>query len=68
MSETCPNKCTLEYPVLVEIQGVYDGALFFHCEVCKLSWHRWPEGHYLHEKAKRFIFAWNLRNGHIKGE
>lgn len=37
----------------VEIQGLYDGALFLQCEVCGAWRHRFPAGHYLRERAER---------------
>ena len=39
----------------VEIPGVYDGVLFWQCPDCGGRWHRFPESHYLHERATRFI-------------
>lgn len=39
--------------ILVEISGVYDGGLFYCCPDCGDYFHRWPEGHSLHEVAER---------------
>lgn len=41
--------------IMVEIRGVYDGGLFYQCPDCGGRWHRWPEGHYLRERAERYI-------------
>ena len=41
--------------VLVEIQGVYDGALFYSCPHCRYAWHRFEEGHDLHKRAQPYI-------------
>ena len=53
----CP-RCGVELQVgesrrsiLVEIQGVYDGGLYFKCPDCGVCWHRWPEGHPLYVRA-----------------
>lgn len=61
--EKCPNGCTLRTPIAVTIQGVYDGGLFWHCDVCELSWHRWGTG-YMRAKAQPYIDAWNRKRGH----
>lgn len=39
----------------VEIQGVYDGVLFWQCPDCEGRWHRFSETHYLYERAVRYI-------------
>lgn len=28
----------------VEIRGVYDGVLFWHCNACGGNWQRWTDG------------------------
>ena len=47
--------CRTPRPVLVEIQGVYDGGLFYECATCQTRWHRFPEGHWLHARAARYV-------------
>jgi Zn-finger nucleic acid-binding protein len=39
----------------VEIQGVYDGMLFYQCPDCDGRWHRFPEGDPLHERARKYV-------------
>lgn len=39
----------------VVIPGAYDGILFWICPDCDGRWHRFPETHYLHERAARYI-------------
>lgn len=41
--------------VAVEILGVFDGALFLECPLCQHKEHRFPEGHWLREKAKPYV-------------
>lgn len=41
--------------ITVEIRGVYDGGLYHRCPDCGGAWHRWPEGHYLREKAEQYV-------------
>jgi hypothetical protein len=49
--------CEAPAVVGVEIQGVYDGVLFWRCTACGTASHRWPAGHYLRERAARFVEA-----------
>jgi hypothetical protein len=37
----------------VEVRGVYDGVLLWQCPDCGGRWHRWPEGHYLRDRAEK---------------
>lgn len=39
----------------IQIQGVYDGSLFWMCPDCEGTWHRWPGGTYQHERAIPYI-------------
>lgn len=39
----------------IEVQGVYDGVLFWKCPFCAHEWHRWPEGHPLRQKAANYV-------------
>lgn len=39
----------------VEIQGVYDGALFWMCPRCEHKRHRWPENDFRHARAERYM-------------
>jgi hypothetical protein len=41
--------------ISVEIQGAYDGGLYYLCPDCGFAWHRWPVGHVLHERAKWYV-------------
>ena len=41
--------------VMIEVRGVYDGALYYKCTKCGYRYHRFPEGHYLHERAKPYV-------------
>lgn len=66
MEENCPNGHTGS-AVMVEIQGVYDGGLFWHCDECEISWHRWADEH-MRSRAQPFIDKWNERFGHGKQE
>jgi hypothetical protein len=50
--------CANHQPVMVEIQGVYDGGLFHMCRCCDAMWHRWPPGDRLHTKAAEVMASW----------
>lgn len=39
----------------VEIRGVYDGVLIWHCPDCAHQWHRWPEGHPYRQRAEPYV-------------
>jgi hypothetical protein len=39
---TAPHTCA-DHQIGVNIQGVYDGVLFWHCAVCGTDWHRFTE-------------------------
>ena len=39
----------------IEVQGVYDGVLYWMCPVCNHRWHRFPEGHPLRARAEQFV-------------
>jgi hypothetical protein len=39
----------------VEVQGAYDGVLYWQCPDCGGRWHRWAEGTRLHEVAKQYV-------------
>ena len=52
---SAPCQCQPPRPVLVEVMGVYDGAIYFECKTCGVRWHRFPEGHWLWKKAKPFV-------------
>lgn len=41
--------------ILVEVRGVYDGGLFYHCPDCGGDYHRWPEGSRLRAVAERHM-------------
>lgn len=54
MTETV-SCCQTPRPILVEIRGVYDGALFYECRTCAYRWHRFPEGHWLRATADPYV-------------
>ena len=39
----------------VEIQGVYDGTLYFMCPDCGGRWHRFDEDHFLRQRAAPYV-------------
>lgn len=41
--------------ILVEVQGVYDGGLFYRCPDCQGQWHRWPKMHPLRTIAEGYM-------------
>lgn len=41
--------------IMVEVRGVYDGGLYFICPDCGHRYHRWPEGHWLRERARVYV-------------
>jgi hypothetical protein len=43
------------HAILMEIQGVYDGGLFYQCPKCEGRWHRWPEGSRLRARAEYYV-------------
>jgi uncharacterized protein with PIN domain len=65
MSSFCPHcRTNLSYTsegreyskvIGVEVQGVYDGTLFWMCPKCNGKWHRWPEGHPYRTKAAIYV-------------
>lgn len=44
----------------VEVQGIYDGILYWQCPDCGGRWHRFPEGDPLRERAERYVAASTL--------
>lgn len=44
-----------ERTIGVEVQGVYDGMLFYQCPDCGGRWHRWPVGTRQHAAAIRYV-------------
>lgn len=53
-SLTCPKCGCPEYGG-VEVQGVYDGVLFWECFACGWQFHRWPTGDDYYNRAYRII-------------
>lgn len=51
----CPDCTETKNIVLVEVQGIYDGALYFQCQHCPTAWHRFPKGDYIREKAEAWL-------------
>lgn len=39
----------------VEIQGVYDGVLYWQCPACGGMWNRWPKDHPRYVVAERYM-------------
>lgn len=39
----------------VEVQGVYDGVLYWLCPFCDHRWNRWPEDHSRHAVAAEYM-------------
>ena len=54
--------CCGQLMFLVEVQGVYDGALFRECAVCGARRHRFPVGHPLHVAAAPYVDEEHNRN------
>ena len=50
-----PCACPEIRIVGVEVQGVYDGALYWTCRDCGARWHRWGEGHPLRATAEPYV-------------
>ena len=53
--------------ISVEVQGVYDGGLFYQCPDCRGTWHRWPEGDRLRAKAQHIMDEWERRRRKAAG-
>ena len=51
---TCPA-CGSTRVIGCEVRGVYDGVLYWLCGDCEHKWNRWPEGHYLHQRAEKHM-------------
>jgi hypothetical protein len=43
-----------------EVQGVYDGMLFYRCPDCGYAWHRWIDP-YMRGKAQQYIDECNAK-------
>lgn len=41
--------------IMIEVPGEYDGGLYYRCMQCGKRWHRWREGDWRHEKAKKYV-------------
>lgn len=39
----------------VQVRGVYDGVLYWQCPDCGGKWHRFPEGHYIRQRAEPYV-------------
>lgn len=53
--EICPDCNQVNCNILVEILGVYDGGLYWKCKHCGTCWHRFPVGHYIRERADKWL-------------
>jgi Zn ribbon nucleic-acid-binding protein len=62
--ERCPE-CYTASMIGVEIQGVYDGVLYWECLYCGHRWHRFPAGHYLHAKAEKYLSKPEPHSAHM---
>lgn len=41
--------------VMIEVLGVYDGALYWECRSCNARGHRFEAGDWRHEKARKYV-------------
>lgn len=55
MIPDCPECGSAEEICGVQVQGVYDGVLFWECMVHGLKFHRWPEGNPYRARADRYF-------------
>ena len=39
----------------MEVSEIYDGILYWFCPECKGTWHRWPEGSTMYNKARAYL-------------
>ncbi len=67
----CP-KCGDKNPIMVEVRGVYDGALYWLCNFDHdgqgdFAWHRWPMGSYQNTQAQPYIDKINEPGVHVRG-
>jgi len=51
---TCPD-CRSHNRVGVEVQGVYDGVLFWRCDDCPTDYHRFAPDHPLYRIAVKYM-------------
>jgi hypothetical protein len=51
----CPRCGLSDHLIGIEVQGVYDGVLYFRCTADGATWHRFPEGHELRARAEPFV-------------
>ena len=54
MNDVCPS-CKATSVVGIQVNGVYDGVLFWECGVCGYCWHRWPEGSPYRKRAAKYM-------------
>ncbi len=52
---TCPRCQSSEFVVGQQIQGVYDGVLFWGCIGCEVTFHRFPEGDPRRARAEKYV-------------
>jgi formate dehydrogenase maturation protein FdhE len=53
--QVCPDCSETKDIIYIEVQGVYDGALYIECRHCGTCFHRFPPGHYIREKADQWL-------------
>jgi len=55
----CP-KCKDTNPWIIEVRGVYDGALIWECRACRHRWPRFAENTPLYKRAMELLAQWRL--------
>lgn len=55
MKIVCPKCESTKEIVGIEVQGIYDGVLFWECQICAHRFHRFPLGDRLRERAEEFV-------------
>lgn len=51
----CPDCNQARHHICVEVRGIYDGGLYWRCGHCGANWHRWPQGHYIRQRADQWL-------------
>lgn len=57
LSYVSPEGGTFSRRIGVELQGIYDGVLFWVCPVCQHAWHTWIDP-YMAILARLHMAAW----------
>jgi hypothetical protein len=61
-----PGQTHFMHTVGVEIQGRYDGVMYWMCPFCRGAWNRWPKGHHRHAEAQGYVDEVNRRAAESK--